>query len=333
MDRAANLASVPPWSSLTCKPFAALCAPSQRADVLSSARTISKSNFSDFAAIPRPFPSPLPATYSTGAPAPTTAYTPGINPVYAPYGSSVVGVTPFQAGFGKAAGASYPGAQAGHNPAVYNPEALGLPVPPPSGTSTNFAGLYSSSGFDVLSVLARVAARPNPTISIGPVDTSCAFLVVDARRYDYPIVFASETFTKLTGYSCEEISTSTSASCALLTISQSAETAASSSHPTGSPCRAHRASTRTGTLLCVPSVERSKTELTIRTVAHADAYCGGQGVAVVPDQLHEVGQAVHQPRDDVRRRTALDRSTFLTRIQRAYPVGLAGGRVLRGLPG
>jgi hypothetical protein len=91
-------------------------------------------------------------------------------------------------------------------PSTFDPAALSLPVPPPAGTTTNFAGLYSSSGFDMLSVLARVAARPNPTIQIGPVDTSCAFLVVDARKWDMPIVFASGTFETMTGYSSGEIS-------------------------------------------------------------------------------------------------------------------------------
>jgi PAS domain-containing protein len=71
--------------------------------------------------------------------------------------------------------------------------------------TNNFAGLYSSSGFDMLGVLARVAARPNPQLQIGAVDTSCAFLVVDARKWDQPIVFASETFTKMTGYKSEDI--------------------------------------------------------------------------------------------------------------------------------
>ncbi|CAG8598433.1 13265_t:CDS:10 [Ambispora leptoticha] len=70
---------------------------------------------------------------------------------------------------------------------------------------SNFPGLYSSTGFDMLGVLARVASRPNPQINIGPVDMSCSFLVVDARKYDFPIVYASHTFEKLTGYSNSEI--------------------------------------------------------------------------------------------------------------------------------
>ncbi|KWU42761.1 hypothetical protein RHOSPDRAFT_20641 [Rhodotorula sp. JG-1b] len=88
---------------------------------------------------------------------------------------------------------------------IFNPTALGLPAPPAPGASSNFAGLYSSSGFDMLGVLARVAARPNPQIQIGPVDSSCAFAVVDARRFDQPLVFVSDTFVKMTGYSNEEI--------------------------------------------------------------------------------------------------------------------------------
>lgn len=171
-----------------------------------------KSAFSNFAAIPRPFPSPASQYNPLPSPSEFSTLIQQSNPIYTPYGSSVVGVNPSLGSTSKLSPPSknslLPSKQLPTLPQsnIYNPEALGLPVPPAAGTSTNFAGLYSSSGFDVLSVLARVAARPNPSINIGPVDTSCAFLVVDARRYDYPIVFASETFSKLTGYTCEEIS-------------------------------------------------------------------------------------------------------------------------------
>ncbi|KAI9230195.1 MAG: PAS domain-containing protein [Piptocephalis tieghemiana] len=66
-------------------------------------------------------------------------------------------------------------------------------------------GIYSSSGFDLIGVLQRVATRPNPTVDLGPVDGSCTFLVVDARKFDFPIVYASESFEQLTGYSSKEI--------------------------------------------------------------------------------------------------------------------------------
>ncbi|SCZ96310.1 BZ3500_MvSof-1268-A1-R1_Chr8-2g10108 [Microbotryum saponariae] len=128
-------------------------------------------------------------------------------PVYAPYGSSIISINsnsptgykmPAQAVAMAPSQAPPPGS-------TYEPASLGLPVPPPAGESNNFAGLYSSSGFDMLGVLARVVARPNPQLSIGAVDTSCAFLVVDAKRWDQPIVFASETFTRMTGYPNDEI--------------------------------------------------------------------------------------------------------------------------------
>lgn len=123
-------------------------------------------------------------------------------PVYAPYGSSIISVN--QPAYKPVPlGITLPPSAPG--PSTFNPNTLGLPVPPPNGMTNNFAGLYSSSGFDMLGVLARVAARPNPQLSIGAVDTSCAFLVVDAKRWDQPIVFASDTFSKMTGYTSDEI--------------------------------------------------------------------------------------------------------------------------------
>ena len=72
------------------------------------------------------------------------------------------------------------------------PSPLGLPV-------------YSASGFDLLSILARVATRPNPKVVLGPVDLTCSFVVVDTRRFDHPIVYCSPTFCSLTGYPESEI--------------------------------------------------------------------------------------------------------------------------------
>ncbi|KAH9042651.1 PAS domain-containing protein [Lactarius pseudohatsudake] len=77
-------------------------------------------------------------------------------------------------------------------PQFSTPSPLGLPV-------------YSSSGFDLLSILGRVATRPNPSINLGPVDMSCSFVVVDVRRYDSPIVYASPSFYRLTGYEEHEV--------------------------------------------------------------------------------------------------------------------------------
>lgn len=47
--------------------------------------------------------------------------------------------------------------------------------------------------------------RPNPKINIGAVDLSCAFVLCDITRQDHPIVYVSDAFERLTGYSREEI--------------------------------------------------------------------------------------------------------------------------------
>lgn len=68
-----------------------------------------------------------------------------------------------------------------------------------------YRNAYSSSGFDMLGVLMRVAARPKPQINIGAVDMSCAFVVCDVSQHDIPIVYCSDIFERLTGYSKHEI--------------------------------------------------------------------------------------------------------------------------------
>ncbi|KAK3671445.1 hypothetical protein LTR78_008723 [Recurvomyces mirabilis] len=65
---------------------------------------------------------------------------------------------------------------------------------------SSYKHAYSSTGFDMLGVLMRVATRPNPEINIGAVDLSCAFVVCDAEKDDIPIVYCSDNFERLTGY-------------------------------------------------------------------------------------------------------------------------------------
>ncbi|KAI9293424.1 hypothetical protein K502DRAFT_366727 [Neoconidiobolus thromboides FSU 785] len=74
----------------------------------------------------------------------------------------------------------------------------------PKLTNSQTTGIYSSTGFDLLNILVYIANRPNPIVNIGPIDLSCAFLLVDARQYDFPIVYASPTFETLTGYTPNE---------------------------------------------------------------------------------------------------------------------------------
>ena len=68
-----------------------------------------------------------------------------------------------------------------------------------------YRNAYSSSGFDMLGVLMRVATRPKPQINIGAVDMSCAFVVCDVTQFDLPIVYCSDIFERLTGYTKHEI--------------------------------------------------------------------------------------------------------------------------------
>ncbi|KAH9462371.1 hypothetical protein Pst134EB_006267 [Puccinia striiformis f. sp. tritici] len=64
---------------------------------------------------------------------------------------------------------------------------------------------YSQTGFDLVGALARVVDRPDPKVKIGAVDTSAALVVVDARQNDLPIIFATPSFSILTGYETHEI--------------------------------------------------------------------------------------------------------------------------------
>jgi len=68
-----------------------------------------------------------------------------------------------------------------------------------------YRNAYSSSGFDMLGVLMRVAARAKPQINIGAVDMSCAFVVCDVTQHDIPIVYCSDVFERLTAYTKHEI--------------------------------------------------------------------------------------------------------------------------------
>lgn len=68
-----------------------------------------------------------------------------------------------------------------------------------------YRNAYSSSGFDMLGVLMRVATRPKPQINIGAVDMSCAFVVCDVTQHDLPIVYCSDIFERLTAYTKHEI--------------------------------------------------------------------------------------------------------------------------------
>jgi pre-rRNA-processing protein SRD1 len=57
----------------------------------------------------------------------------------------------------------------------------------------------------MMSILAEVVSRPDPKIDIGAVDLSCAFALCDIHQEDHPIIYVSEAFVRLTGYTEGEI--------------------------------------------------------------------------------------------------------------------------------
>ncbi|KAK1520942.1 GATA zinc finger [Colletotrichum abscissum] len=65
--------------------------------------------------------------------------------------------------------------------------------------------VYSKSGFDMMRALWYVATRKDPEIHLGAVDMSCAFVVCDVSLNDCPIIYVSDNFQNLTGYSRHEI--------------------------------------------------------------------------------------------------------------------------------
>ena len=117
----------------------------------------------------------------------------------APNGGMLHGVSPGSGMMPSAANASTTGFGS-QVPGVSNfAQPTGLPDHQPKVTSP-YAKAYSQSGFDMLGILMRVAARPKPQINIGAVDMSCAFVVCDVSQHDIPIVYVSEMFERLTGY-------------------------------------------------------------------------------------------------------------------------------------
>ncbi|KAK3384804.1 PAS domain-containing protein, partial [Podospora didyma] len=65
--------------------------------------------------------------------------------------------------------------------------------------------VYSRTGFDMLRALWYVATRKSQKIQLGAVDMSCAFVVCDVSQNDCPIIYVSDNFQHLTGYSSYEI--------------------------------------------------------------------------------------------------------------------------------
>ncbi|KAG4432951.1 hypothetical protein IFR05_011571 [Cadophora sp. M221] len=68
-----------------------------------------------------------------------------------------------------------------------------------------YQGVYAPSGFNLMDILLEVYKRPNPQIQIGNVDSAVALVLCDAEAQDHPILYCSEPFENLTGYSSAEV--------------------------------------------------------------------------------------------------------------------------------
>ncbi|KJZ78603.1 hypothetical protein HIM_01994 [Hirsutella minnesotensis 3608] len=68
-----------------------------------------------------------------------------------------------------------------------------------------FPGLYSATGVDMMGILLRVISRPNPQIELGAIDCSVSLVLCDLELPDAPIVYVSDSFCQLTGYSKPEV--------------------------------------------------------------------------------------------------------------------------------
>ncbi|KAF3763065.1 hypothetical protein M406DRAFT_94101 [Cryphonectria parasitica EP155] len=73
------------------------------------------------------------------------------------------------------------------------------------GADSPESNVYSRSGFDMIRALYYVSTRSNPQIQLGAVDFSCAFVVCDVTMNDCPIIYVSDNFQNLTGYSRHDI--------------------------------------------------------------------------------------------------------------------------------
>ncbi len=83
--------------------------------------------------------------------------------------------------------------------------AAGAPRSQGSHTQSPAQTLYRNSDFDIQRALWLVTSRKNPETTLGPVDMSCSFVACDVTLDDCPVIFVSDHFQNLTGYSKHEL--------------------------------------------------------------------------------------------------------------------------------
>ncbi|EGG12172.1 putative white collar 1 photoreceptor [Melampsora larici-populina 98AG31] len=158
---------------------------------------------SEIANPPRPQQSPRSITHLPPLKRKSSFQLDPSKPVYSLYGHSVQCINPDLSPFPSeiSSSSSPPDEYESRSESPFDASRIGLDLP----INCNYPNIYSSSGFDLMRALAYVVNRPNPQIDIGAVDTSTALVIVDARKKDLPIVFASASFSTLTGYENYEI--------------------------------------------------------------------------------------------------------------------------------
>ncbi|KAL7769926.1 hypothetical protein ACKLNR_001310 [Fusarium oxysporum f. sp. zingiberi] len=87
---------------------------------------------------------------------------------------------------------------------IYNKAKPQTPTASADPITPGLKDIYSKSGFDAVKVLWLIATRRNPQFNIGAIDMSCSFVVCDITLEDCPIVYISDSFQTLTGYSLHE---------------------------------------------------------------------------------------------------------------------------------
>ncbi|KAK3349421.1 putative vivid protein [Lasiosphaeria hispida] len=68
-----------------------------------------------------------------------------------------------------------------------------------------YPGLYAPSQYNVMQILVHIYNRPDKKVDLGPVDASCPIVLCDMMEPDQPIIYASDAFLYLTGYSSGEV--------------------------------------------------------------------------------------------------------------------------------
>jgi PAS domain S-box-containing protein len=130
-----------------------------------------------------------------------------IDPTISSYPQGVASLSQEASGsakFPSTAATSQPVSQ-GDVPQAVPAAAGAVPAPGPGARVAKEKSVYSKSGFDMIRALWYVATRKNPEIQLGAVDMSCAFVVCDVTLNDCPIIYVSDNFQNLTGYSRHEI--------------------------------------------------------------------------------------------------------------------------------